>query len=57
MSIGLFFYSAILCAVILPYFWSKASDPKCTKKDLFLLGSCLVNGLLVFAVILVITAK
>lgn len=51
MSIGLLFYSAILCAVILPYFWSKASDPKCANKDLFLLGTCLINGFLVFAII------
>ena len=57
MSNSLYVYIAVLCALILPYFWKKASDTKACWKELFLFASCLTNGVLVLAIILVITTS
>lgn len=57
MSNSLYVYVAVLCAIVLPYFWKKASDTKPRMESLFLLATCLTNGILVLAVILVITTK
>lgn len=57
MSNSLYVYVAVLCAMVLPYFWKKASDIKSRRETLFFLATCLTNGILVLAVILVITTR
>ena len=57
MSNSAYAYTALFCAVILPYLWMKASRTEGTKSFLFLLGTCLANGALVLALMLVITTR
>lgn len=57
MSNSLYVCIAVLSAIILPYFWKKASDTKSRWEGLCLLASCLISGVLVLAIILVITTR
>ncbi len=51
MIASIYVYIATICAAVLPYFLVKAIDKECKKRDYYLLGMCLISGLLVFTLI------
>lgn len=46
---------AMLCAGLLPLFWSKSRDEKCENKGFFLLGTCILNTIVVYILAMVST--
>lgn len=46
---------AVICAGLLPLFWSKSRDEKCEYKELFLFGTCLLNAIVVYVLAIVST--
>ena len=46
---------AIVCAGLLPLFWSKSRDEKCEYKELFLFVTCLLNAVVVYILDIVST--
>ena len=54
MTASICIYLAIICAAVLPYFLVKAIDKECKNKDYFLLGTCVLSGVLMYALIIII---
>lgn len=46
---------AVICAGLLPLFWSKSRDEKCNYRELFLLGACILNAVVVYILAMVST--
>ena len=46
---------AVICAGLLPLFWSKSRDEKNAYKELFLFGTCLLNAVVVYILAMVST--
>ena len=46
---------ALICAGLLPLFWSKSRDETCKNKEVFLLGTCILNVIVVFVLVLAST--
>lgn len=46
---------AVVCAGLLPLFWSKSIDKECKNKEIFLILSCIASALVVYILAMVST--